>query len=743
MYSFDVFDTLITRTTATPVGIFALVEKELKSNTAYTDIPAYVRNNFFEIRKNLEPQLMYQYDKSGKVLYDDVRIFPSYDDIYVFFQNRYALTAEQSERIKRLEIEIELNNSVPVVRNLQKVVSILERGEIVVFISDMYLPEKIISDLISKHYPVLKGIPVFVSNEFGCGKSDGKLFQIVSERINDSTKAWEHIGDNEKADVIGAKFAGCDINAIKYEYPKLFDFEMAILNDNQNDVDIQMTIGASRNARLNCEYDATNFNNEFNYGLTYAAPVIVNYVLWILEQCKIRNIRRLYFIARDGYVPMKVADILIKKFNLNISTKYIYGSRKAWCTAGFTEAGCGNLQFLTIRNFADYFEISSEEMMEFFPMWNLDERMTYSRQLAIESSIGITDLIGHRQEKNTKLTSEYFEAEVDFSDEYFAFVDAQGSGHSLHAAQCCISDKIYSGKFLAFFMAGSKKRVINEKFEMCCYTYNHKWGGGVENLCRSPEGITLKYRKEGSRIMPEFGEKEFIKFDFEAYVTGIELFIESYFKKDGNSASKYNVFIKYLEVPIASCDEEILMFHDIFSHSTEENGGVLLAPKLSRQDIKRIFLSAYPGESETKYYRGCYLDISLARCGEQDKRLISFCKRHQGDLLGKIYRLPKLFTSRQRDKLLPGKVVVYGAGKIGSRIYARYKRKCVLLVDSNYAQYNHDGNLAVRSPQEITKVHFDYLIIAISNKNIVDFVECELIDKGINQEKILWFREIE
>ena len=45
MISFDIFDTLITRTTAKPDGIFAIIQNILYFDAAYEDIPEYIRMN--------------------------------------------------------------------------------------------------------------------------------------------------------------------------------------------------------------------------------------------------------------------------------------------------------------------------------------------------------------------------------------------------------------------------------------------------------------------------------------------------------------------------------------------------------------------------------------------------------------------------------------------------------------------------------------------------------------------------
>ena len=54
LYSFDIFDTLITRTTATPYGIFALIQEELKTNQNFKNYPINLKNNYYHIRINTE-----------------------------------------------------------------------------------------------------------------------------------------------------------------------------------------------------------------------------------------------------------------------------------------------------------------------------------------------------------------------------------------------------------------------------------------------------------------------------------------------------------------------------------------------------------------------------------------------------------------------------------------------------------------------------------------------------------------
>jgi hypothetical protein len=59
------------------------------------------------------------------------------------------------------------------------------------------------------------------------------------------------------------------------------------------------------------------------------APFIVSYVLWVIDRARSNSIQRLYFVARDGEILFRVAQILQQDKN-DIDLRYLYGSRRAW-----------------------------------------------------------------------------------------------------------------------------------------------------------------------------------------------------------------------------------------------------------------------------------------------------------------------------------------------------------------------------------------------------------------------------
>ena len=58
-------------------------------------------------------------------------------------------------------------------------------------------------------------------------------------------------------------------------------------------------------------------------------PVIFNFVRWALDEAMCRGVKKLYFLARDGYTLFKIATLIIDKLNLPITCKYLYCSRNS------------------------------------------------------------------------------------------------------------------------------------------------------------------------------------------------------------------------------------------------------------------------------------------------------------------------------------------------------------------------------------------------------------------------------
>lgn len=67
----------------------------------------------------------------------------------------------------------------------------------------------------------------------------------------------------------------------------------------------------------------------FPADLPILSPVLHSYVIWILRKAMDDGIKRLYFLARDGYLPCRVAQAYCCRLQLPIDCRYLYCSRAA------------------------------------------------------------------------------------------------------------------------------------------------------------------------------------------------------------------------------------------------------------------------------------------------------------------------------------------------------------------------------------------------------------------------------
>ena len=214
--SFDVFDTLITRKTATPKGIFKIMQEVLKSNNKYTNLPEFIKDNFYTLRVQSEAYL-----RKTKVTKEIQDI--TFQEIYDVIGYNNGLSKAQIAQLKELEIEIENKNICGIEENIEKLKKYMQEGYNVILISDMYLPANEIRRLLTKVDKVFFSIPLFISSEYRKTKGTGELYEVVKEKNCLNKNLWTHIGDNPYGDIAAADRFGISVQ--KYDMPAIKDYE--------------------------------------------------------------------------------------------------------------------------------------------------------------------------------------------------------------------------------------------------------------------------------------------------------------------------------------------------------------------------------------------------------------------------------------------------------------------------------------------------------------------------------------
>lgn len=747
MVSFDVFDTLITRATATPDGVFALMQQELLINEQYQEIARDLRENFASIRIHAERMARACIQKAG---IEDV----TFEEIYEYFSLRGNITKDQRELLMQLEIDTEYKVSRGIPENIERIKKLSDQGERVVLISDMYLPKEVIQIFLVKADKIFETIPLYVSNEYRKIKFTTNLFQVVKSKEKISYAEWKHIGDNIRGDYQAPEKLG--IMTERYDYPQLLEMEKKLLDCDRYDCRVQLTIGASRNARI-------GNTGDINYaiGTAVGAPLLVQYVEWIIDQALKRKLTRLYFIARDGFILKEIADIVLERTNCNIETQYIYGSRKAWRMPSICENNRDIEELLnwshinslmTFQKIADVFQIEERELKQFIPeeYRNIEKISSITRRKIISHLNGddfVNFLIQKHKSKRT-LTVEYLKRNINTDDDNFAFVELAGSGYT----QICLAhimQEFYQGSIKSFYFKMDKLQEKKECEFFVFFPSKFQQHIMIEVLCHAPHGQTKGYLEKNGDIIPDierYEEPELQAHGIENYVEGVKRFTAEKYRDDRLLfLMKLSYIEKIYQYLTETPDREILDFIGDMPNSVtgRENKVITYAPRLSKKDILNLFLyRTY--EPIEEFYKGTSLAYSLMRCTDKEKKLIDCCERHHGKWTGSIYRLKKGIHSDNSGvipwELLGKRVAIYAAGNFGQICYEEIKKSrrhsVVLWVDQQWEAKRECG-LKVDPVDRVLETEFDHILVAIENEKISKEIMNKLIGMGISENKIV------
>lgn len=114
---------------------------------------------------------------------------------------------------------------------------------------------------------------------------------------------------------------------------------------------------------------------------------------------------------------------------------------------------------------------------------------------------------------------------------------------------------------------------------------------------------------------------------------------------------------------------------------------------------------------------------------------------------GKVYEKPFRNVHLANEYLFPWneliskkKIVIIGAGKVGQsfvkQINLQNRDSLVAWLDNNYKLIN---NPKIQAVENIQNFQFDYVIIAMKNKdNVVEAIKCQLKKLKVQQSKIVW-----
>lgn len=280
--TFDVYDTLVCRVIYKDRDLWHLVEREYQKRNHAEPI------GFYKKRETADHKARKTYP------YREVTL----DEIYEVFAELYG--QELADACKALEIELEINLTFPNDEVIEAYQYALQQGKKVYIISDMYLTDTIIGQVLD-HNRISGYDKLFVSCIYRKTKHEGgALFSAVLEEIQADAKDVLHIGNDAKADIQQSKAVGLDAYLIKPPSRKSYVDETKA----KGDLDYSLLYGFIK------KHNSPKTPNSLAYrlGFDVFGPITKGFMEWIKGHKYRHNLDAILFLARDGYVLQAISD---------------------------------------------------------------------------------------------------------------------------------------------------------------------------------------------------------------------------------------------------------------------------------------------------------------------------------------------------------------------------------------------------------------------------------------------------
>ena len=263
------------------------------------------------------------------------------------------------------------------------------------------------------------------------------------------------------------------------------------------------------------------------------SPVLTYFVWWVLINARERKIKRLYFLARDGYIMYKIAERFCNKFKLDIECRYLYSSRIAWRTAVYHLIGDEKYNhiftggyFITPRIIlkrtqADktqrhdiYRDINQGDLFIFDENKPLNDSEAKEFSEKLKKSKVFNEYLHNISLKQFHDVSEYLKQEGLFENNDITIVDSGWTGSIQRTLRQIAENHIKNpnitgfyfglytdsndtrdGEYISWYFSGKSPVRLMTKFNNNVF----------ECMCATPFDMTISYKTENGIYIPVFG----------------------------------------------------------------------------------------------------------------------------------------------------------------------------------------------------------------------------------------------
>lgn len=519
VFSFDIFDTTLVRVWAKPADLFWELAQQLRSENLITLPP----EKWMQLRIEAEASRR-ERNESKEVTHDEI-----YEEIAI--NCRWSLA--ERKRAMQIEIELESQSIRPVPEIKQKIQALRRDRSRIIYLSDMYLPPEVIRNLLQMHGLWESDDGLYISSAWGEMKYNGLLYRRCFEKENIQAAQLQHIGDNFHSDVVVARSLG--IKAEHFTKTQPNRYEKLMQEADYLPVKLRSLLaGVSRLTRLRSREESDEKKVIWDTAASVIAPVLFGFGYWCLLEAQRRQIERLYFIARDGQVLVKIAEIICRKWKINVECRYLYGSRQAYHLPAIKQIGDEELdwifdptQFLSVESVCERVSLQTALVERELASFAFDPS-SWSRNLSGEERArlrrcfqesNINNLILENAGKHRSQAFAYLQQEGLTDGKTWGIVDIGWNGR-LQRSLCRLLklEGAYpkgGSKGFYFSLAGRSRAFAGDELiayftdpdkpaerDRLCY-----YRGVLEVFVMADHGGTLGFHNENARYAPILRER--------------------------------------------------------------------------------------------------------------------------------------------------------------------------------------------------------------------------------------------
>lgn len=463
--SYDIFDTCLKRHCESPYNVFLILAQRLMPNKDKSWHKDFALDR---IRAEESARMNSSFEEI------------TLDDIYASFRPS-SYVSITNEEILQLEISLEKEQLYANEIIREEINHYRAAGDTIAYISDTYLPEKFVREVLMELGFLLGDDLLFVSSSLRLTKERGSIFTYVQNRLRIPIKNWHHTGDNLLSDFNVPSRLGIHCHLL----PQLI-IPSSIAPDRGNDLVSDLI-----------------------------APFWVMFTHIVLKEANRRGISRLYFLARDGYAMYCIAQVIQSQYP-NVEVHYLYVSRKALYLPGLSEFTVNTLRNAiasaigsTLQIALDVWQIGDDFLSESERTLLITKDNQESCTLHLLNR-GIIEYVNSKIQHSCSLVQSYFRQEGLYDDILCGIVDVRGTRFSHEQINNILTSSGGRAVYGFYFEVFETRRTIPMAGEYYSWLYDEDRDVVTETIKSHPDLIeqvfatTSQHRTVGYEMIDNY-----------------------------------------------------------------------------------------------------------------------------------------------------------------------------------------------------------------------------------------------